>query len=413
MKMMKSMRLWAILKVAMRALGRNKLRSVLTMLGIIIGVAAVIAMVSIGQGAQATVQAEIRSIGTNIMFVWPGSLSSGGVHLGAGARNSLREEDVQAIERECPSVAAASPIVRSSAQIVFGDQNWYTSVQGTNEKFCQIRAWPVQDGDFFTDGDVRSAARVIILGKTVADNLFLGVNPVGQIVRVRDLPFRVVGVLSPKGQSTMGNDQDDMTVMPFSTVQKKLIGQSILHINAVMISCVSPQATYLAERQVTDLLRQRHKIRPGQPDDFMVRNITDVADAAEETNRVMTLLLGSIAAVSLVVGGIGIMNIMLVSVTERTREIGIRMAIGARPNYIRMQFLTESVVLSLMGGMIGVVGGGGLSLGIARVLGWPTLVSVLSVIVSFGFSAVVGIFFGFYPAHKAASLDPIDALRYE
>ncbi len=413
MKTMKSLKVWAILKVAVRALGRNKLRSVLTMLGIIIGVAAVIAMVSIGQGAQQQVEAQIRSIGTNIMFVWPWSLKANGVRLGAGAANSLTEQDVDAIERECPTVAAASPIVHSSAQIVFGDENWFTQVQGTNQKFPQIRAWAVEEGDFFTDHDVRTAARVIVLGKTVADNLFLGVNPIGQIVRVHDLPFRVVAVLVPKGQSVMGSDQDDMAVMPYTTVQKKLIGQTILHINAIMVSCVSAKATYIAEKQITDLLRQRHKLQPSESDDFRVRNITDFADAAQETNRVMTLLLGSIAAVSLVVGGIGIMNIMLVSVTERTREIGIRMAIGARPNYIRMQFLSESVVLSLMGGLIGVVGGGGLSYAISSVLGWPTLVSILSVVGSFGFSALVGIFFGYYPAHKAASLDPIDALRYE
>ena len=407
------MKLWEIIKVAFRALSRNKLRSILTMLGIIIGVGAVIAMVSVGQGAQARVQEQIRSIGTNIMFVWPGSLSSNGVHLGAGASNSLTEEDVLAIERECPSVAAASPLVRSSAQIVFGDQNWYTQVQGTNEEFQAIRDWSIQNGDFFSAGDVRSAARVIVLGKTVADNLFLGVNPIGQMVRVRNLPFRVVGILAAKGQSGMGQDQDDTSVMPFTTVQKKLIGQSILHINAAMISCVSPKATYLAEKQITDLLRQRHRVAPGQLDDFQVRNLTDVADAAQQTNQIMTLLLGSIAAVSLIVGGIGIMNIMLVSVTERTREIGIRMAIGARSSYIRMQFLAESVVLSLFGGLIGILSGGGLALTISHVLGWPTLVSVLSVIVSFAFAAAIGIFFGYYPAHKAASLDPIEALRYE
>ncbi len=413
MRLRRPMKLWSIVKVAFRALGRNKLRSVLTMLGIIIGVGAVIAMVSVGQGAQARVQEQIQSIGTNIMFVWPGSLSSGGVHLGAGAKNTLTEEDVLAIERECPSVAAASPIVRSSAQIVFGDQNWFTQVQGTNQEFSRIRDWPVQTGEFFSATDIRTAARVIVLGKTVGDNLFQGLNPIGQMVRVHDLPFRVVGILAPKGQSGMGQDQDDTVVMPFTTVQKKLIGQTILHINAVMISCVSPRATYIAERQVTDLLRQRHRIQPGGTDDFMVRNLTDVADAAEQTNQVMTLLLGSIAAVSLIVGGIGIMNIMLVSVTERTREIGIRMAIGARPSYIRMQFLTESVVLSLMGGLIGVFSGGGLALTISRVLGWPTLVSALSVVVSFAFAAMIGIFFGYYPAHKAASLDPIEALRYE
>jgi putative ABC transport system permease protein len=405
------MKPWEIIKVASRALGRNKLRSLLTMLGIIIGVGAVIAMVSIGQGAQARVQEQIRSIGTNIMFVWPGSISSNGVHLGAGAANSLTEEDVLAIERECPSVMAASPLVRSSAQIVSGDQNWYTQVQGVNEAFPAIRDWPVQAGSFFSSSDVRTAARVIVLGRTVADNLFLGANPIGQMVRVRYLPFRVVGVFASKGQSGMGQDQDDTTVMPFTTVQKKLIGQAILHINSAMISCVSPKATYSAEKQITDLLRQRHRIAPGQLDDFRVRNLTDVAEAAQQTNQVMTLLLGSIAAVSLIVGGIGIMNIMLVSVTERTREIGIRMAVGARPSYIRMQFLAESVVLSLIGGLIGVLGGGGLALIISRVLGWPTLVSVLSVIVSFGFAAVVGVFFGYYPAHKAASLDPIEALR--
>jgi putative ABC transport system permease protein len=407
------MKLWSIVRVALRALGRNKLRSVLTMLGIIIGVGAVIAMVSVGQGAQARVQEQIQSIGTNIMFVWPGSLSSGGVHLGAGAANTLTAEDVLSIERECPSVAAASPIVRSSAQIVFGDQNWYTQVQGTNREFPQIRDWPVQSGDFFNAGDVRTASRVIVLGKTVADNLFLGTNPIGQMVRVRSLPFRVVGVLAPKGQSGMGQDQDDTVVMPFTTVQKKLIGQTIYHINAIMISCVSPKATYLAEKQVSDLLRQRHRIHPGEPDDFMVRNLTDVAETADQTNQIMTLLLGSIAAVSLVVGGIGIMNIMLVSVTERTREIGVRMAIGARPRYIRMQFLTESVVLSLIGGLIGIMSGGGLALAISHFLGWPTLVSAISVVVSFGFAAIIGIFFGYYPAHKAASLDPIEALRYE
>jgi putative ABC transport system permease protein len=407
------MKVWEVVKVAFRSLGRNKLRSILTMLGIIIGVGAVIAMVSVGQGAQARVQEQIRSIGTNIMFVWPGSISSNGVHLGAGASNSLTEEDVLAIERECASVAAASPQVRSSAQIVFGDQNWYTQVQGTNEEFQAIRDWPMGTGEFFSAGDVRSAARVIVLGKTVAENLFLGINPIGQMVRIRNLPFRVVGILAAKGQSGMGQDQDDTAVMPFTTVQKKLIGQAILHINSAMISCVSPRATYIAEKQITGLLRQRHKIGPGQPDDFRVRNLTDVADAAQQTNQIMTLLLGSIAAVSLIVGGIGIMNIMLVSVTERTREIGIRMAIGARSSYIRMQFLAESVVLSLIGGLIGILSGGGLALTISRVLGWPTLVSVLSVIISFSFAAAIGIFFGYYPAHKAASLDPIEALRYE
>jgi putative ABC transport system permease protein len=406
------MKIWAILKVAFRALGRNKLRSTLTMLGIIIGVGAVIAMVSIGQGAQAMVKDQIQSMGTNVMFVWAGSRMWGGVRLGAGAAATLTAEDAEAIEREIPLVAAASPIVRASAQVVFGNQNWFTSIQGTNEKFSKIRNWPVQDGEFFQEGDVRAAARVVVLGKTVVDNLFQGLNPVGQTIRIRNLPFRVIGVLAPKGQSMMGQDQDDIVVMPYTTVQKKLLGQQILSVNAIMISFVTPAAAMVGEQRVAELLRQRHKTPPGQ-DDFMVRNMTEIAEAAEQANRVMTLLLGSIAAVSLIVGGIGIMNIMLVSVTERTREIGIRMAVGARPGHIRMQFLTESVVLCLMGGIVGLLLGVGLSVGISRVLGWPTLISPLSMIISFSFAAAVGVFFGYYPAHKAASLDPIEALRYE
>ena len=403
----------SVIKVALRALSRNKMRSALTMLGIVIGVGAVIAMVSIGQGAQRTVQDQIQSIGTNVVFVWPGSMNSNGVRLGAGASNSLTGDDADAIERECPSVSAASAIVRASSQIVFGDQNWYTQVQGTNEEFCRIRDWQIQWGDFFTAEDVRTASRVIVLGKTTADNLFQGANPIGQMVRLHNLPFRVIGVLAAKGQSGMGRDQDDVAVMPYTTVQKKLTEQTIRHINAIMLSCVSPEETRLAVAQVTDLLRQRHKIREDQPDDFMVRNLTDIAETAQQTNQIMTLLLGSIAAVSPLVGGIGIMNIMLVSVTERTREIGIRMAIGARPGYIRMQFLTESIVLSLFGGVAGILGGIMLSAGISHVLNWPTLVSAFSIIISFAFAAVVGIFFGFYPACKASALDPIDALRYE
>jgi putative ABC transport system permease protein len=403
----------AILRSAVRALGRNRLRSVLTMLGIIIGVAAVIAMVSVGQGAEVMVQDQIASIGTNMLFVWPGSLTSGGVRLGAGAASTLTAEDSDAIGRECPAVAAASPAVRASEQMVFGDQNWFTQIQGTNEMFPSIRDWPIQEGSFFTASDVRSSARVVVLGKTVVDNLLPGVDPVGQMIRVRNLPFRVVGVLVSKGQSLMGQDQDDLAVMPYSTVQKKLLGQKILSVNQIMVSSISPKASDLAVREMTSLLRQRHRIPAGQPDDFMIRNLTDIADAAERTNMIMTLLLGSIAAVSLVVGGIGIMNIMLVSVTERTREIGISMAVGARPGYVRGQFLTESVVLSLLGGLIGVLTGSMLAVAIARALGWPIGVSIPSVVLSFCFAALVGIFFGYYPAHKAASMDPIDALRYE
>jgi len=403
----------AILKVAGRALGRNKLRTALTMLGIIIGVGAVIVLVSIGQGAQAMVLDQISSMGSNMMYVMPGNLNFGGAALGAGAANSLTDEDVAAMEREVPTIRAASPIVNASGQLVFGNQNWFVRMQGTNERFPEIRSWKVEQGDFFTDADVRSAARVIVLGKSVAEKLFPGLDPIGETIRVRNLPFRVVGVLAAKGQSMVGQDQDDTAVIPYTTAQRKLLGQQIPSINQAMVSSISQEATGVTQRQITELLRQRHKIAPGESDDFMVRNLTDAAQQFTQLTTIMTLLLGSIAAISLVVGGIGIMNIMLVSVTERTREIGIRMAVGARPNYVRLQFLTESLVLSLMGGLIGVLIGGGIAALVSRILGWPTLVSALSVLISFAFATVIGIFFGYYPAHKAAALDPIEALRYE
>jgi putative ABC transport system permease protein len=407
------MNLIAIIKVAARALGRNKLRTALTMLGIIIGVGAVIVLVSIGQGAQAMVLDQISSMGTNMMYVMPGNLNFGGAAMGLGAANTLTDEDVSAMEREVPTISAASPVVNASGQLVFGNQNWFVRMQGTNEQFPQIRSWKVEQGDFFTDADVRSAARVIVLGKTVAEKLFPGLDPIGETIRVRNLPFRVVGVLAAKGQSMVGQDQDDTAVIPYTTAQRKLLGQQIPSINQAMVSAISQEATGVTQRQITELLRQRHKIAQGESDDFMVRNMTDAAQTFTQLTTIMTLLLGSIAAISLVVGGIGIMNIMLVSVTERTREIGIRMAVGARPNYVRLQFLTESLVLSLMGGLIGVIIGGGIAALVSKVLGWPTLVSALSVLVSFAFATVIGIFFGYYPAHKAAALDPIEALRYE
>jgi len=407
------MNLLAILKVALRALGRNKMRSALTMLGIIIGVGAVIAMVSVGQGAQSMVQDQINSMGSNILIIMPGNQMQFGASMGAGAASTLTDEDVFAIEREIPTIAAASPVVRSSGQLVFGNQNWFVQIQGTNEKFPQIRNWKIQDGEFFNEADVRSAARVIVLGKTVAEKLFPGVDPIGQTIRVRNLPFRVAGVLEAKGQSMVGQDQDDTAVMPYTTVQRKLQSRTIPAINQAMVTCVSQAGATLAEREIAALLRQRHKIPSNEADDFMVRNMADVAQTSAQLTTIMTLLLGSIAAISLIVGGIGIMNIMLVSVTERTREIGIRMAVGARPNYIRLQFLTESLMLSLMGGFIGVLIGGSLAAGISGFLGWPTLVSGLSVFISFAFATGIGIFFGYYPAHKAAALDPIEALRYE
>ena len=402
-----------IFRIAFRALARNKMRSALTMLGIIIGVGAVIAMVSIGQGAQASVQAQIASVGTNLLFVSAGSQNVGGVRSGTGATNSntLTVEDIEAIRRELPSVALASPSVNSRQQLIFGNQNWNAQIQGVNEQYPEIRKWQIQSGAFFTEADVRTASRVIVIGQTIVDNLFSGSDPVGQMVRVGQLTFRVVGVMAKRGQDAQGRDQDDVAFAPFTTVQKKLL--AITHVQFANVSAISPEATYTAQQQITELLRQRHRLTQNQENDFTVRNLTDVAEAADETNRIMTLLLSSVAGVSLLVGGIGIMNIMLVSVTERTREIGIRMAIGARSSAVRTQFLIESIVLSLTGGMIGILLGLGISIVIPYMLGWPTLVSFAAIIGSVIFSVAVGIFFGYYPARKAASLDPIEALRFE
>ena len=402
-----------IIRVAFRALVRNKMRAALTMLGIIIGVSAVIAMVSIGQGAQASVQAQIESIGTNLLFVSAGAQNVGGVRSGTGdtGTNTLTVEDLDAIKREVPSVSMVTPSINARSQLVSGNANWNTSVTGVSEQYPDVRKWSIQSGEFFTDADVRTAARVIVIGQTVGDNLFPGTDPVGQTLRVMNLPFRVVGVMKKKGQDQQGRDQDDVSFAPYTTVQKKILGSPRVQI--AYVSAISQDATYTAQSQIAELLRQRHKLSANEPDDFTVRNMTDIADAANATSNTMTILLACIAGVSLLVGGIGIMNIMLVSVTERTREIGIRMAIGARSSAVRSQFLIESIVLSLTGGMFGIVLGVIVSLAIPRMLGWPTLVSTMAIVGSAIFSVAVGVFFGYYPARKAAALDPIEALRYE
>ena len=402
-----------IIRVAFRALVRNKMRAALTMLGIIIGVSAVIAMVSIGQGASASVQAQIESIGTNLLCVSAGAQNVGGVRSGTGdtGTNTLTVDDLQAIKREVPSVSMVTPNVNARSQLVAGNMNWNTSVTGVSEEYPEIRKWPVASGSFFSDSDVRTAARVIVIGQTLADSLYPDTDPVGQDIRVLNLPFRIVGVMQKKGQDPQGRDQDDVAFAPYTTVQKKILGRDRVQI--AFVSAISQDATYTAQSQITELLRQRHKLTANEPDDFTVRNMTDVAEAANETSKTMTILLACIAGVSLLVGGIGIMNIMLVSVTERTREIGIRMAIGARSSAVRSQFLIESIVLSLTGGTVGIILGVVLSLAIPAFLGWPTLVSMMAIVGSVLFSAAVGIFFGYYPARKAASLDPIEALRYE
>lgn len=407
------MNLLMIIRVAFRALVRNKMRAALTMLGIIIGVSAVIAMVSIGQGASASVQAQIESIGTNLLFVSAGSQNVGGVRGGINdnGTNTLTVDDLEAIKREVPSVSMVTPAVNTRQQLVASNMNWNTQIQGVSEQYPEIRKWTVQSGEFFNESDIRTAARVIVIGQSIGDNLFPGTDPVGQTIRVMNLPFRVVGVMTKKGQDAQGRDQDDTAFAPYSTVQKKLLGRDRLQM--AYISAVSQDATYTAQQQTTELLRQRHKLSANEPDDFTVRNMTDVAEAANETSQTMTILLACIAGVSLLVGGIGIMNIMLVSVTERTREIGIRMAIGARSSAVRTQFLIESIVLSVTGGSIGIALGIAISLIIPAMLGWPTLVSTIAIIGSVVFSVAVGVFFGYYPARKAAALDPIEALRFE
>ncbi len=405
------MKILNILRSAFRALRRNKMRSFLTMLGIIIGVAAVIAMLAIGQGAEYSVKQQISSLGTNVLIIFPGSQQQGGIRVGAGSMTTLTEDDAAAIAKECPAVAYVSPGARSGGQVIAGNLNWGTSVEGTGADYLEIRSWPIEYGEFYSEQDIKAAAKVCVLGATVATNLFPETSPIGQTVRIRNMPARVVGVLTKKGQNAMGMDQDDIILAPYTTVLRRLSYSPYLR--QIIVSATSPATILEAQRQITELLRMRHKIMGFDADDFTIRNQSDLAATATATTEILTILLASIASVSLLVGGIGIMNIMLVSVTERTREIGIRMSVGARGRDILTQFLIEALVLSLLGGLLGIALGVGGSLAISGFAKWPTIITAFSIILSFGFSIAIGIFFGFYPARKAAMLNPIDALRYE
>ena len=402
------MRIINTIKVALRALRRNKMRSILTALGIIIGVGAVIAMVSIGNGAKAQVEAQVASLGENVITVFPGSFTTGGMRSGWGSASTLTIEDAEGIRREVANAVAVSPEVRDRAQVLANGLNWNTQIMGESPDYPAIRTWKFAEGSIFTDQDVRSVAKVAVLGKTVVDQLFPDGDPLGKTVRIRNIPFKVVGVLASKGFNLFGQDQDDTVVIPYTSHLKRVSHHT--NINSILVQAASAEAIDKVQQDITDLLMQRRK---GREQDFTVRNQVEIAQAATATSETMTLLLGAIAGVSLIVGGIGIMNIMLVSVTERTREIGIRLAVGAHGRDVLLQFLIEAVILSSLGGVIGILLGIGGSELVSMKTGWPILVSSTSVVVAVVFSAAVGMFFGFYPARKAAQLDPIEALRYE
>ena len=405
----------AAVKIAFSALRINKMRSALTMLGIIIGVAAVIAMVAVGSGAQARIEEQIASIGSNLIIVLSGSITSSGIRMGTGNAQTLTMDDARSIARECDAAALAAPAVRGGAQTVYGDNNWGTQVMGTTPDYLPIRDLSMQEGQAFSDSDVEGATKVALVGKTVADNLFYGEDPLGKIIRIKAVPFTVVGVLAPKGQSPTGQDQDDVILIPISTAKKKVLGSSQANYAAVGQILVQAREgrTSEVQDQMKALLRQRHHLQANEDDDFTIRNMEEVFKAQESSAQVMSLLLAAIASVSLLVGGIGIMNIMLVSVTERTKEIGLRQAVGAKTRDILSQFLVEAVTLSVAGGAIGIALGITVSALISHFAQWSTLVSPGSIVLAFIFSALVGVFFGFYPARKAAYMDPIEALRYE
>ena len=401
-----------VLRLALRSLARNKMRTALTMLGIIIGVGAVICTVAIGEGASDQVQQQIAALGDNLLYITAGNITSMGVRLGSGATKTLILDDAKAILENISSVSRVSPGVNSGVQVVYQNQNWFTRASGVGADYLQIRHWPLTNGTNFGQHDVDTAANVCLIGQTVSTNLFGTQDPVGKTIRVSNLPFEIIGLLSPKGQSAaFGNDEDDTLIMPYTTVQKKING--ITWLQNISVSAASEDQMATAQQQIELLLRQRHHLRSTADDDFIIRSPQDLAQTREQTVRVMELLLAAIASVSLVVGGIGIMNIMLVSVTERTREIGVRIAVGATELDVQRQFLSEAVVLSMFGGAIGVIFGFLASNLVSSALKWPTTIPITAVIVAVIFSAVVGITFGYYPARKAASLDPIEALRYE
>jgi putative ABC transport system permease protein len=410
------MNLGALLRIALRALAVNKLRSALTMLGIVIGVGAVIVMIAVGSGAQARVEEQIRALGSNLLLVMPGATTAGGVRMGFGSGSTLSEEDVAAINREIPE-ALAAPALRGAAQVIWGNTNWSTVIFGVTPEYLDVRQWPLAAGRSFEPAEMAGAAKVCLIGATVAKQLFGGADPLDQSIRIKRVPFTIIGVLDTKGQSLMGTDQDDLILMPINTARSRVLGSASVarqrSVGTIWVKVADGIDTKRVEEQVRALLRQRHRIQPGADDDFSLRNLAEVMAAQEASSRVLALLLAAVASVSLLVGGIGIMNIMLVSVTERTREIGLRMAVGARTRDILGQFLVEAVTLSLIGGLAGVALGMGASMAIAKLAGWRIVLSPEAVGLAVAFAFAIGVFFGFYPARKAARLNPVEALRFE